>query len=618
MDTQNPAQQLKALRNDLDNYTILEAKCAEHPELIEKLFPVKAKIIKDLAQVVLAHEWKSDDTSSINTSQKTKDTLKHFSTLMASLQEMLDNAPSPTIKEGLEFGIKDCIDKMEGALTAWTEWIDPKDKPKDTIPITEFIKPQSVKTQEENTLQPQPQEPLAKEPKETLQPLTQEPPQEVAKEIVAQEPQTALAPIMQREAQELVPIDPSAPHEDPTLAKNLKIANPNQIIMHNNIYKVNLGTLGELESNLFFSFFNRLKDQQDTIIRFAPKDLKAMAGNTHMSNKTLYGLALNLFNSIAGANFDLIKHCPDGGTEYSRIYFFRRFTLKADKDKNVEYLDIQVNNPYFTYLLNDLRANFTAIQLSTYASLSGKYPKNLFRLLERYKNEAVDGVFQVHMYQNDLEGFCAFMGVPKDFRANNIDSRVINPSIKQLTQKNPKKSYTPPYKSIKVIKNKAKAQGAKVLGYIFEVTLNTDEQEPEKESKNAKNPYKYFTKKDLKALECTKGMEGTLVVKDQGGKDFTLNYACVVDFIPSPKKRGLCVQFRVNGGLNPEIMAVIALHKTHENLFKVCGNEYLCLVFKNMEEYQNHFLNTAHPTTPLASTATNIPNTPKAIPTQES
>ncbi|WP_221280073.1 replication initiation protein [Helicobacter gastrocanis] len=502
--------------------------------------------------MVLAHEWESNDTSSINTSQQTKDTLKHFSTLMASLQEMLDNAPSPTIKEGLEFGIKDCIDKMEGALTAWTEWIDPKDKPKDTIPITEFTKPQSAKPQEENTPQPQPQEP----------------PQEVAKEVVAQEPQTALAPIVQ-EPQDLQKQGLLAPQNAPSVpGKSLSIANKSQIVMHNNIYKVNLGHLSELETNLLFNLCHRLKDKQDTLVTYTAKEIRAFAGDPKMSNKNLLKLSIDLVDNLIKANFRQIAQVDGELTLIRTATIFSVFEVGV-RDRVVEFLNVQVNAPHFTYLLNELSANFTAMRLSTYMSLSGKYPKNLFRLLERYKNEAVDGVFQVHMYQNDLEGFCAFMGVPKDFRKDNIDAYVLNPAIKKLTQKSPKKSFTPPYKSIKVIKNKAKAQGAKVLGYTFEVTLNTPEQEQANELEKGQEPHKKpkrFTKQDIKALNDTIGMQGALIVKDQEGKDFALNYACVVDFVPSPKTRGICIQFRVNGVLNPKILAIIALYKKHEGL----------------------------------------------------
>ncbi|WP_158654180.1 RepB family plasmid replication initiator protein [Helicobacter ailurogastricus] len=126
-----------------------------------------------------------------------------------------------------------------------------------------------------------------------------------------------------------------APTKTPVLAKSLSIANREQIIIHNNFYKVNLGTLGELENNLFFSLCNRLKDKKDTIIRFSPQELKALAGNRHMDTKSLYKLAIDLFNNIAGANFDLIKKCDDGGAEVHKVLFFRRLPLKSIRIKTL-------------------------------------------------------------------------------------------------------------------------------------------------------------------------------------------------------------------------------------------------------------------------------------------
>ncbi|WP_158652539.1 RepB family plasmid replication initiator protein [Helicobacter felis] len=105
--------------------------------------------------------------------------------------------------------------------------------------------------------------------------------------------------------------------------------------------------MSELESNLFFSLFNRLKDKKDTIIRFTPKELKALAGNPHMDNERLYKLVINLFNNIARANFDLIKMLDDEKVQRSKVMFFRKFEIQHDKNKKIEYLDIQVNDPLF-------------------------------------------------------------------------------------------------------------------------------------------------------------------------------------------------------------------------------------------------------------------------------
>ncbi|WP_267891162.1 replication initiation protein [Helicobacter felis] len=188
------------------------------------------------------------------------------------------------------------------------------------------------------------------------------------------------------------------------------------------------------------------------------------------------------------------------------------------------------------------------MQLRTFVDLSGKYAKNLFRLLERFKNATKNGVFQVYMYENNIEGFCAFMGIPKGTRISDIDIHMLNPTIKQLTQKTQKNPLEPPYKSIKVIKNKAKARGQKVLGYTFEVVPNPAIVEQEKALENAKTlPLKRFGKKDLKVLEKVIGARGKLSVKDKNNNNFTFNNAMIENIQPSPKTKRICVLFRVNG-----------------------------------------------------------------------
>ncbi|WP_104708341.1 RepB family plasmid replication initiator protein [Helicobacter ailurogastricus] len=129
-------------------------------------------------------------------------------------------------------------------------------------------------------------------------------PQEVAKETLQQAPQLDSVSKTPKAFNKTENLTGEDIEYTPVLAKNTRIANPKQVVMHNNIYKVNLGMLGELENNLFFSLFNRLKDKKDTVIRFTPQELKALAGDPHMPNTRLYKVTLDLFNNIAEANFD--------------------------------------------------------------------------------------------------------------------------------------------------------------------------------------------------------------------------------------------------------------------------------------------------------------------------
>ncbi len=48
-------------------------------------------------------------------------------------------------------------------------------------------------------------------------------------------------------------------------------------------------------------------------------------------------------------------------------------------------MEIQVNMPYFGYLLNYLNANFTSFELLEFQNISGKYAKTLYRLLKQWK-----------------------------------------------------------------------------------------------------------------------------------------------------------------------------------------------------------------------------------------
>ncbi|BCZ19357.1 hypothetical protein NHP190012_09990 [Helicobacter sp. NHP19-012] len=100
------------------------------------------------------------------------------------------------LQEGLEIGIRDCIENLQNVLTTQTE-IDLKDKPQSVQPTIKV-----ATTTKNNTIEVVP-------------------PQDSPKEIPQQEPQKALAPVVQKPT-------PKATKETtkaPILAKDLSIAN---------------------------------------------------------------------------------------------------------------------------------------------------------------------------------------------------------------------------------------------------------------------------------------------------------------------------------------------------------------------------------------------------------
>ncbi len=87
------------------------------------------------------------------------------------------------------------------------------------------------------------------------------------------------------------------------LAKDLPIANPGRVILHNDIYKVDLGRLGAWENNLLFAIFNKLKDNGDMLVHFSPQEIKEMIGDIDIGNKNLVRVVKALWNKVRATNF---------------------------------------------------------------------------------------------------------------------------------------------------------------------------------------------------------------------------------------------------------------------------------------------------------------------------
>ncbi|BCZ18310.1 hypothetical protein NHP190003_15920 (plasmid) [Helicobacter sp. NHP19-003] len=582
MDKKNPLYgHVRNLKYDIDALTVLEHETDKSTELYEFILTQKTEKLKKIASFILGHEdeWDQGDIGELDTSKEAIKNIKHFIGIMEGMERLKTTNTRPDIHKSCDDGIKDCIEHIYTAVNTLMECVKKVD--------TSFHNSSSTQT---TPAQPAEVAQIAStevdNPKNAPQTsLLAHFPQKVVKETPQQEPQLSLMAETLKIHNKTENLTGEAIEYTPVLAKNTRATNPKQVVMHNNIYKVNLGMLGELENNLFFSLFNRLKDKNDTVIRFTPQELKALAGNPHMDNASLRKIVVGLFHNIAGANFDLIIKFADGKSEQNKILFFRRFAIGYDEKKNIEYLDIQVNNPYFTYLLNDLEANFTTMQLQTFLDISGKYAKNLFRLLERFKH-ATDtrGVFEVNIYKSNLQGFRDFMGIPKSLRMGDIDRQVLNPTLKQLTQKLPTSPYEPPYKSIKVIKNKAKERGARVLGYTFEVTINPAMQELEKAQEKAKAPrLKHFSKKDIKILNSCLHKCVDIVLKDKEGNPFSIPLAIIEQIIPTQDSKALIVQFRAPPFIDGQL-EVMQLYQDYTKYCQVCGHDYFTLAFAHMQD----------------------------------
>ncbi|MGL2358482.1 replication initiation protein [Helicobacter pylori] len=274
-----------------------------------------------------------------------------------------------------------------------------------------------------------------------------------------------------------------APQTTPTPCKDLVVSTPKDntyITYHNNTNKVNLGKLSEREANLLFAIFQRLKDQGNTLIRFEPQDLKRML-NIDISNERLSEVVIKLWDSIKTADFWKISETETSIIQENYMLFSRCKIELNKPSKDLKYLEIQLNDNYH-YLLNNLgMGQYTSFNLLEFQRVRGKYAKTLYRLLKQYKST---GILSVEWGQ-----FRELLDIPKDYKMENIDQKVLTPSLKEL-----RKIY--PFEHLSYKKERRNSHDRRKVTHIDFYF----EQLPQGETKKQKQKDKQRAQRDIKLI----------------------------------------------------------------------------------------------------------------------
>ncbi|BCD48532.1 hypothetical protein NHP194003_17360 (plasmid) [Helicobacter suis] len=231
------------------------------------------------------------------------------------------------------------------------------------------------------------------------------------------------------------------------------------IAFHNDVNSVNLGKLSALETNLLFAIFNKLKDRQDELLVFDLDEIKAMVHAVKISKNELSGVVKRLWKNIRTANFWILLPKRD-----ENHMLFKTFAINYhDTQKTqVKSMEIQVNMPYFGYLLNFLNANFTSFELLEFQNIRGKYAKTLYRLLKQWKSVGVPP-------RMEWGKFRELMGVPNKIKLIRvIEYEILKPAIQELKK-------LPQFESLCYEKLKTKGMGNRIthIQFYFQPTTKT-------------------------------------------------------------------------------------------------------------------------------------------------
>ena len=188
------------------------------------------------------------------------------------------------------------------------------------------------------------------------------------------------------------------------------------VVYQNALNLVPLRKFTSTEIDLFFAMCNKLKEKDCETLTLTFDELKELSAYNpdirHMDKfvadlQHVYSKMLNINYTIRTEN---------------KITSFVLF-YKYEIDLNEKTLQISTA-PDLKHILNELTGNFTKFELKEMTQLKSTYSKNMFRLLKQYKHT---GYFKIQ-----IDDFRERLDVPKSYKMNDINKRVLNPIIKEL------------------------------------------------------------------------------------------------------------------------------------------------------------------------------------------
>ncbi|MGX5792108.1 replication initiation protein (plasmid) [Staphylococcus equorum] len=188
------------------------------------------------------------------------------------------------------------------------------------------------------------------------------------------------------------------------------------VVYQNALNLVPLRKFTSTEIDLFFAMCNKLKEKDCETLTLTFDELKELSSYNpdirHM-NKFVTDLQ-HVYSKMLNINYTIRTD--------NKITSFVLF-YKYEIDLNEKTLQVSTA-PDLKHILNELTGNFTKFELQEMTQLKSTYSKNMFRLLKQYKHT---GYFKIQ-----IDDFRERLDVPKSYKMNDINKRVLNPIIKEL------------------------------------------------------------------------------------------------------------------------------------------------------------------------------------------
>lgn len=184
----------------------------------------------------------------------------------------------------------------------------------------------------------------------------------------------------------------------------------------NEMNLVPLRNFTAVEIDLFFAICTKLKEKGTKKVKYEFEDLKSLS-NYHPKNTTerFINDLEHIYDKMQGLTY----------TERSedKIKKFVLFTY-YEIDTKEKYIEISLN-PELDHILNNLTGNFTRFELQELTGIKSSYSKHMFRLLKQFRKTGYLKM-EINDFRNRLD-------VPESYRMTDINKRVLNPIMRDLS-----------------------------------------------------------------------------------------------------------------------------------------------------------------------------------------
>lgn len=182
----------------------------------------------------------------------------------------------------------------------------------------------------------------------------------------------------------------------------------NVVVYHNNLSELALKDFNAKERDLLMALCCRLKDCGTQEFSLTFREIRKLANYKQTSNRVL-GEDLD---SMTDKLFGLKMKVYGENGEINKFVFFSKFKIVPESG----VLEVRTSEE-FTYLINQLGANFTQFQLEEHTSLKSSYSKECYRQLMRYQDKGVWWLY--------ADRFRELMDLPETYRDIDIKTKVL-------------------------------------------------------------------------------------------------------------------------------------------------------------------------------------------------